>query len=426
MTSIRVAHTADIHAVYEAYGAVDPATGMHTRHEEVRRVVRFMVEKAIAERVDLFVLAGDLFKSRRSQRPEVLLIREGLLMLEEAGIPAIVVRGNHCLDPDDEEEKGAWAWLKTLVEDRGCKRILLRDRPSVDTIMVRGTPVHVATLPAARSSRLIAALDLGGKHLPAAQVNHLMVDHLATIVRGQAAQIPSGDLGLLVAHWAMDGAITSSEQILSLRSSLALPLQSVALPQFQAVLLGDIHRQQEFPRFEGGPWVGYSGSPYRIDFGEEADQKVFLIHQFSRSSGQWHHEGCEAISTPCRRFVTVTANLVGADIGADMADRLMEAVASSGHDLQDAIVRVKVRTEAQGASHLRRDEVTRRLLEAGVHFVGAVEVEVERELRVRDAEMRETMTVREALTRWFALRPDLESIRDEALTAADALERMVS
>ena len=59
-----------------------------------------------------------------------------------------------------------------------------------------------------------------------------------------------------------------------LGSDHVLLRSSVALPQFDYVALGHIHKHQVIGQ---NPHVVYSGSIQRIDFGEENDEKGFCV-----------------------------------------------------------------------------------------------------------------------------------------------------
>jgi len=62
--AVRLIHTADLHLGTELYGHTDSTTGLSTRMTDFTRALDRVVDYAIAEDVDLFLFAGDAYKTR--------------------------------------------------------------------------------------------------------------------------------------------------------------------------------------------------------------------------------------------------------------------------------------------------------------------------------------------------------------------------
>ena len=90
--SLRVLHTADIHLDSDGYGN----TAEQAAHRErERRIFRRIVDCALSERVDLLLIAGDLFDHNRVPDETVEFPRRELDRLRQ---PVIILPGNHdCL-----------------------------------------------------------------------------------------------------------------------------------------------------------------------------------------------------------------------------------------------------------------------------------------------------------------------------------------
>jgi DNA repair protein SbcD/Mre11 len=67
---------------------------------------------AIAERVDFVLVAGDFFDSRRLEPSAMNHAIAGLDLLRNAGIPALVIEGNH----DQHEATSRFSWLRSLSQ----------------------------------------------------------------------------------------------------------------------------------------------------------------------------------------------------------------------------------------------------------------------------------------------------------------------
>ncbi len=88
---------ADLHLrLQEPYGKINPETGLNTRLEDKLKLLKFLVDRAIEEEVDGFVILGDVFD--RLNPPEVMrqaFINTLVLPLKDAKIPLHILIGNH-------------------------------------------------------------------------------------------------------------------------------------------------------------------------------------------------------------------------------------------------------------------------------------------------------------------------------------------
>lgn len=99
---IRILHIADTHIGYSAYRKLNEVTGLNQREMDTYDAFKQFVDYAVAAstnpgklKVDLIVHAGDLFDSVRPSNRAISFVIGQLLRLSEAGIPFIVIEGNH-------------------------------------------------------------------------------------------------------------------------------------------------------------------------------------------------------------------------------------------------------------------------------------------------------------------------------------------
>ncbi|MDP6086592.1 MAG: DNA repair exonuclease [Nitrospinota bacterium] len=90
--NITFIHTADVHLgrPFDSLGGRGPE-----RREDLRAAFGRMVERAVKEKVDLFLVAGDLFDSPCPPPADREAARAGFLCLREAGVRAFAIPGNH-------------------------------------------------------------------------------------------------------------------------------------------------------------------------------------------------------------------------------------------------------------------------------------------------------------------------------------------
>ncbi len=138
---------------------------------------------------------------------------------------------------------------------------------------------------------------------------------------------------VLAAHASVQGAIYGGERSVMLGNDLVLPGSLMRNPRFSYVALGHIHKAQDLNAGHQPPVV-YPGSIERVDFGEVADEKRFVIAHLTRGEDtrvEWR-------SLPGRRFIDRSVRV-------ERAKELMPACCSAlpaAEEMRDAIVRLSV------------------------------------------------------------------------------------
>lgn len=87
--ALRLLHTADLHLDSDGYG---DAAERAAHRERSRRVLSRIVDLALADRVDLLLVAGDLFDHNRVDDETVAFVRGELARLRQ---PVVILPGNH-------------------------------------------------------------------------------------------------------------------------------------------------------------------------------------------------------------------------------------------------------------------------------------------------------------------------------------------
>jgi DNA repair exonuclease SbcCD nuclease subunit len=86
---LRVLHTADVHLESDGYGDARQQAAHQARG---RRVFQRIVDRALSDQVDLFLIAGDLFDHNRVSDEAVDFVRAELARLHR---PVVILPGNH-------------------------------------------------------------------------------------------------------------------------------------------------------------------------------------------------------------------------------------------------------------------------------------------------------------------------------------------
>jgi len=91
---LRIVHLADSHLGFSSYSRLDQH-GQNRIEAMVYSGFEMAVEKIVQIHPDAVVHAGDVFHHVRPKIKPLVVFQRGLLRLKEAGIPVIVISGNH-------------------------------------------------------------------------------------------------------------------------------------------------------------------------------------------------------------------------------------------------------------------------------------------------------------------------------------------
>lgn len=92
---MKILHLSDTHIGYSAYRKVDEATGLNQREVDVYRAFEKIMDRVLEIRPDAVLHSGDLFDSVRPTNRALSFVLEHLVRLDDAGIPLVIISGNH-------------------------------------------------------------------------------------------------------------------------------------------------------------------------------------------------------------------------------------------------------------------------------------------------------------------------------------------
>jgi DNA repair protein SbcD/Mre11 len=362
-------HFADLHLGVEAYGHVNPESGLSSRLEDFLRALDRLVDFALAERVDLVLFCGDAYKTREPSQTQQREFAKRIKRLSEGGIPLFMVTGNHDL-PNALGRATATEIFDTL----SVPNVYVVNKPGIHRVSTPSGEVQIATLPWVRRSALLAREDT--KNLDFAQINERLQQVLTGVIAQQAAQIDPSLPALLAAHvWVLNAKL-GTEKSMSIGQEHMLLLSSVANPVFDYVALGHIHRSQVLN--EAPPTV-YSGSLERLDFGDENDEKGFYLINIGpdQSTGR-RRTSYEFHPVEARRFFTLRVEIQETDMDPNAIVFLK--IMDNLDNIKDAIVRLEISLPASLSTKLRDNEI--RGLAKTAYYLN-ISREVRRETRLR-------------------------------------------
>jgi len=341
---MRILHLADLHLGTELYGHYDSATGSSSRLADFGHVLDIAVDRAIAERVDLFLFAGDAYKTRDPNPTQQRELAKRLRRLLEARIPIFLLTGNH-----DMPNAVARATSLDIFGALSPSGFTVANRPGLHTLTTPSGPLYLAAVPWLTRSAMFARDEY--KNVSSDELHAKMLERLDASMDNYLEAMQDDSIpAVLALHGTLQGAVYGAERSTMLSHDLVIP-KSVALrTRFSYAALGHIHKYQVIER---EPLTVYAGSPERIDFGEEHDRKGYVMVTLDR-----HGATHEFVELPARPFRTV-------DVRSEADDPTDDALAAlAGHSYEGAIVRVRLHLTPANQGRLREAPVREALRDA--------------------------------------------------------------
>ena len=249
---MRILHIADLHAGKRLYDRIGRNEDLLYALEQIKNICK-------EERVDILLIAGDVFDKRNPDFESQGLIMEFLTEMNALGLHILLIAGNH----------DSYDFMKIYRNLRKLANIHAFDRPSANLkeAIFQYEQLKVACLPYP-DERVLTHFD--------EERQRCYAEKVANYMKALAHEVEDSRYRVLVAHMMVDRAqIAGSELQSSVSPYYAIKAETIP-DTFQYVALGHVHRNQ---RIEGiAPKVYYSGSPYQIDFSEKGmDKFVNLV-----------------------------------------------------------------------------------------------------------------------------------------------------
>jgi DNA repair exonuclease SbcCD nuclease subunit len=244
-------HIADTHLGLAAFNRLDPESGMNLREKQVYDNFLKAIDEIIQQKPDVLVHAGDLFDTVKPKTRAYTTVLDALDRLYAAGIPFIVIAGNHSM------VKTRYTTSPYEVLTYHPSRITAAYKFRYEQVEIGDTVFHL---------------------IP----NMLRVEDYRTAF-DQIELAPTGFHNVLVTH-----GLATAIKDKRLATMAEHELDSTILSdQFDYIALGHYHRQCQIT---DNAW--YSGSTEYLTYGEIADTKGGLLVDPGR------HEVCH-LDLPC-------------------------------------------------------------------------------------------------------------------------------
>jgi len=302
---MKILHTADFHFSNN----VD-------KLQEVVRVTDHLLSVAYQERPDCIVLAGDTLDEFDGRiRLDSDCARAAISFIERAAdiAPVVIIRGTRSHDRESPYLFGHLRGRFPVHVSSDVEIVALLDTGDfapIDLVSGGNCKAIFTLVPSLDKAALLGRLPTDSIRGGNIQFRELVHDLFAGFgLLNEQFNVPT----VLVSHGMVTGAQFSSGQM-AIGEDLEFGVNDLQASRCDAIMLGHVHKHQSWGN------VVYSGSPGRLNFGEQED-KGFIVWEFDGKRPSYRF-----VSTPARRFVfgetawEGSGDQFSADLDAAVAD----------------------------------------------------------------------------------------------------------
>ncbi len=270
--------------------------------------LRWLLDEAVRQRAGAVVVAGDIYDRAVPPLDAVRLLDAALLRFAQAGLPVILISGNHDsavrLGFGAGLSEAAGIHLRTSVADL-ARPVLLADEHG---------PVAVYGVPYLLPDAVMA--DLGVQ----SRTHEAVLAEAARLIRADAAARGAARTVVAAHAFVTGGEPAESERDIRVGGVADVP--AAVFAGFSYVALGHLHGAQRAgpaPGPAGGPVIRYSGSPLAFSFSEKDHVKSVTLAEID-AAGQVRATALPAPVPRPLREVRGTLGSLLTRAGTDLAD----------------------------------------------------------------------------------------------------------
>lgn len=254
---MRILHTGDWH-----FGrTLEGRSRMKEQEDFVEELVRIVHD----QKIDLVMMAGDVYDSVNPPAAAEQLFYEAAARLTEGGTPLVVIAGNH-----DQPERVSS--VTPLVARQGITLVGLPVAEAVTVQAVRtGEIAKIAALPYPSEARLNELLAAEGDE---EELRRAYSARVGMLMRKLASSFTPETVNLAMSHiYVLGGVESDSERPIQVGGAYTVDPSALSVGA-QYTALGHLHRPQAV---KGEGMIRYSGSPLAYSFSEAGQAKSVSI-----------------------------------------------------------------------------------------------------------------------------------------------------
>lgn len=343
---MKLLHFSDLHLGMENYGHIDPETGLSTRFSDWQRTMQKIVDYANEYNVDLVIFSGDAFKNRDPSPTYQNAFAQLIKSLSEPNRAVVLLVGNHDL-PNIEHK----AHTLEIYDSLNLPRVRVSKKMESFTLETTSGPVQIVTWPWLTRNFLLKSEEYKGKSVE--EIDTVLLNKATQLFTSLVEKLDPIITSIATVHATIFGATFGSERNVMIGKDLVIPLSVLQQGNLAYIACGHLHKHQIL---QDKPPVAYAGSPERIDFGEEKEEKGCVLVTIEGSTVV----EMKFLPTPARKFYTW---------------RIKEPFMPPPIPLQEAIVKVVISGNREFVNSIHLDVLQEYLKEA--YYFAGIERDIE-------------------------------------------------
>jgi len=383
---MKILHFADLHIGMENYGKVDSKTGLNSRLGDFLNSLDFIVDYAIEKDLDLVLFAGDAYKTRDPSPTYQRAFAKRIKRLSEKNIPTVLLIGNH-----DLPNHFAKANTLDIYDTLAIENVYVSSKAEILKIETKSGSVQILTLPWLLRSNLMTKEEF--KNKKSEEIHEIILKKVFNIVDDLLGDLDEDIPRIMIAHATVASATFGAEHNVMLSSDLVLPLSLFQNKGLDYVALGHLHKFQVLME---DPPVVYSGSIERVDFGEEKEDKGFVVVEVTEGN----KTEFEFVKTPARKFKTIEIDLSEEEF--DVNQKVFKEIEK--HNLNEVIAKLVLNMPSSLDGSIKLNEIRKAM--GSANYIAGIIKKITKEDREKhlDYEIDSSVMPLQALDKYFQAR----------------------
>ena len=277
-----IIHTADLHLGVGNYAPLNPSTGMSRRIDDFILAFDQVIDYAIQNNADMFLLCGDTFKDPNPNSTVLKMFARRLSRLSRENIQTVIILGNH-----DAPRGGRAAPPEPLIE-LNVPNVHYFSHPGFTDFTCRsGERARVFALPYRHPVKVASDKAEGQTGLRQVLMEQNYLEQVTKEIDSFAKEGRNdADVCILTGHFSIQGVIAGSERNWTIDEEYAVPPTLFETTVFDYVAMGHVHKHQAI---KGKTPIVYPGSIERVDLAEAEEDKGFVRAEISNGSVSWKY-----------------------------------------------------------------------------------------------------------------------------------------
>jgi len=373
---MKIAVTADTHfGSSMQLGRINPATGLHTRLEDLLQSFDNIINYVIKNQIDMLILAGDIYATRHPTNTQQEEFAKRLHYLQEKKVQTLILVGNH--DIVVSEGSSHTAGVISALADQKYIRVI--DKP--DVFQVLG--LNVVLMPYVYRQKL------------GVKTNEEALQYYHDTIKELQSKTSTG-LKLFVGHQTIENCHMPSGYVDPEQVNEIVVPQSF-LKGFDFAILGHIHEHQVVSKT---PTTIYTGALERIDF-SQADKPVGFVVYDTKSNT------FDFINLPATDLYRIRIDL--SDGEGDLTKRITDSVDQIR--LPKSIIKIEIKVRETDFCKVNKSTI--QAITSKAKFDAGLVYDIVRTHTSRNEEINESVSSHEALKKYIEGRKDLADISEE-------------